>query len=83
MAVFGIDLPDGVGVVGGDDDEYRRALHRGTPRCRRSITRFAQVGSFPAEYRIVRETARRAGSPVTASSSNARRTERRAALSTS
>ena len=34
MALFGIDLPDGLGRVGGPDDEWRAALHpdeRGFP----------------------------------------------------
>ena len=55
MALFGLDLPDGRGRVGGDDDEYVRALH---PEDRHLVEHFHEVAerqdSFPAEYRIVR-----------------------------
>ena len=55
MALFGLDLPDGRGHVGGDDDEYVRALH---PDDRHLTEHFHKVAqrqdSFPADYRIVR-----------------------------
>lgn len=55
MAVFGIDLPDGEGVVGGDDDEYRRALHPDDAGLQAAYHALAHTqDSFPAEYRIIR-----------------------------
>ncbi|HEV7576114.1 MAG TPA: ATP-binding protein [Caldimonas sp.] len=55
MALFGIDLPEGRGRLGGADDEFVAALH---PDDRHLAKRFhelsAQQDSFPAEYRIVR-----------------------------
>jgi PAS domain S-box-containing protein len=55
MALFGIDLPDGVGRVGGPTDEFRNALH---PDDRHLQVQYhaltAKQDSFPAEYRIVR-----------------------------
>jgi two-component sensor histidine kinase len=48
-------LPAGIGQVGGDNDEFRLALH---PEDRHLAAKFHQaansVDSFPAEYRIVR-----------------------------
>lgn len=55
MALFGIDLPDGLGRVGGLDDEWRAALHpdeRGFPEMlTQEITRLDQR---EVEYRILR-----------------------------
>ena len=55
MALFGLDLPDGQGQVGGDADEYQQALH---PDDRHLVVRFHEIAdrqdSFLAEYRIVR-----------------------------
>ncbi len=55
MALFGLDLPDGLGRVGGPDDEYVNAIH---PDDRHVVGRFRELAhqqdSFPAEYRIVR-----------------------------
>ena len=55
MRLFGRDLPDGRGTVGGPDDEYVAAIH---PDDRHLVERFRalaeQHDSFPAEYRIVR-----------------------------
>ena len=54
MALFGLDLPDGRGKVGGDDDEYQRALH---PDDRHLVARFHsladQQDSFMSDYRVV------------------------------
>ena len=55
MALFGIDLVNGIGQVGGADDEYVNAMH---PEDRHLVQRFRaladQQDSFPAEYRIVK-----------------------------
>ena len=55
MALFGLDLPEGRGQVGGDDDEYAAALH---PDDRHLAADFHALAdrqdSFIAEYRIVR-----------------------------
>lgn len=55
MAMFGLDLPNGRGRVGGENDEYWRTLH---PEDRHKVAEFWQtadeVDSYPAEYRIVR-----------------------------
>ena len=55
MALFGLSLPDGRGRVGGDDDEYVRAMH---PEDRHLVAHFHRLAdrqdSFAAEYRIVR-----------------------------
>ncbi len=55
MALFGIDLPEGRGRLGGPDDEYVRALH---PDDRHLAARFQALAdkqdSFAAEYRVVR-----------------------------
>lgn len=55
MALFGLSLPDGRGVVGGPRDEFRLALH---PEDRHLVDAFhvaaATQDSFPAEYRVVR-----------------------------
>ena len=55
MDLFGLDLPEGRGQVGGEIDEYERALH---PEDRHLVRRFHALAdeqdSFLAEYRIVR-----------------------------
>ena len=55
MALFGLDLPDGRGQVGGDADEFKRSLH---PDDRYMLAQFHRTADkedfFPAEYRIVR-----------------------------
>ena len=55
MALFGLDLPEGRGQVGGDADEYAAALH---PDDRHLAADFHALAdrqdSFLAEYRIVR-----------------------------
>jgi PAS domain S-box-containing protein len=54
MALFGISLADGCGHVGGDDDEYRNALH---PDDRHLMHKFHELAdkqdSFTSEYRTV------------------------------
>jgi len=54
MALFGLELPEGRGQVGGDGDEYAAALH---PDDRHLATDFHALAdrqdSFFAEYRIV------------------------------
>lgn len=55
MALFGFNLPDGHGRVGGDADEFGSSLH---PDDRHLLRRFHELAderdSFAAEYRIVR-----------------------------
>jgi len=54
MELFGISLADGRGHVGGDNDEYRAALH---PDDRHLVDEFHQLAdkqdSFTSEYRAV------------------------------
>jgi PAS domain S-box-containing protein len=54
MALFGLSLADGLGHVGGDDDEYRAALH---PDDRHLVQKFHALAdkqdSFTSEYRVV------------------------------
>lgn len=55
MALFGLDLPGGVGVVGGAGDEFQRAMHPEDRHLHAQYHELARtVGSFSAEYRIVR-----------------------------
>ena len=55
MALFGLDLVDGRGRVGGEADEYVAALHPDDRHLARGFHELAdQQDSFPAEYRIVR-----------------------------
>lgn len=55
MALFGLELPGGIGQLGGENDEYAATLH---PDDRHLADRFRQLAarqdSFPAEYRVVR-----------------------------
>lgn len=59
MALFGLELADGRGHVGGDTDEYRAALH---PSDRHLMGEFHKIANrqdeFEAEYRIVRPDGR-------------------------
>lgn len=54
MALFGLNLPDGRGHVGGDQDEYRSALH---PDDRHLMQKFHELADkqdlFTSEYRTV------------------------------
>jgi PAS domain S-box-containing protein len=55
MDLFGLNLADGRGHVGGEDDEYRAALH---PDDRHLMQEFHELAnkqdSFTSEYRVVR-----------------------------
>jgi PAS domain S-box-containing protein len=55
MKLFGLDLPGGRGVVGGEHDEFHRSLH---PDDKGMMAQFHQtadaVDAYPCEYRIVR-----------------------------
>jgi len=55
MELFGLDLPDGRGQVGGPDDEFRKSLHPDDKHMMEQFHRTAdEVDSYPCEYRIVR-----------------------------
>ena len=55
MELFGLDLVDGRGQVGGEHDEYIGALHPDDRHLAQRIKELAaQQDSFAAEYRIVR-----------------------------
>jgi two-component sensor histidine kinase/PAS domain-containing protein len=55
MALFGLNLPGGLGHVGGDDDEFWRSLHPDDKHMMAQFHRTAdQVDSYPCEYRIVK-----------------------------
>lgn len=55
MALFGLALPDGRGHYGGDNDEFKLAVH---PDDRHMVQTFYELADkqdwFPAEYRIMR-----------------------------
>jgi PAS domain S-box-containing protein len=59
MALFGINLADGLGHVGGETDEFRQAMH---PEDRHLLAQFHALAdsqdSFPAEYRILKADGR-------------------------
>jgi two-component sensor histidine kinase/PAS domain-containing protein len=59
MALFGIDLADGLGRVGGETDELRQAMHA---EDRHLLAQFHALAdsqeSFPAEYRILKADGR-------------------------
>jgi len=59
MALFGLSLPEGIGSVGGEGDEYLAAIH---PDDRQLVASFYGqanvVDGFSAEYRIVRPDGR-------------------------
>lgn len=55
MTLFGLDLPDGKGRVGGPDDEWMAAIHPNDRDLALALRHQAQTrDSFPAEYRIKR-----------------------------
>ena len=55
MALFGLDLADGRGRVGGPEDEYVAALHPEDRHLARHYHELAeQQDAFAAEYRVVR-----------------------------
>ena len=55
MALFGINLTDGLGRVGGETDEFRQSMH---PEDRHLLAKYHTLAntqdSFPAEYRVVK-----------------------------
>ncbi len=55
MALFGLKLENGIGRLGGPDDEFRNSVH---PEDRHLVTRVYELAEtqdwFPVEYRIVR-----------------------------
>jgi PAS domain S-box-containing protein len=55
MALFGINLPDGLGQIGGPSDEFHQAMH---PEDRHLLREYHALAdkqdSFPAEYRILK-----------------------------
>lgn len=55
MALFGLKLENGIGQYGGDNDEFKLAVH---PDDRHMVKKFYELADtqdwFPAEYRIVR-----------------------------
>ena len=55
MALFGISPKDGIGKVGGPNDEFHLALHPDDKHLYQALHDLAQTSdTFPAEYRIVR-----------------------------
>ena len=55
MELFGFDLPDGRGRVGGPDDEFWNALHPDDKHMMMEFHRTADtVDTYPCEYRIIR-----------------------------
>jgi PAS domain S-box-containing protein len=55
MALFGLDLPNGRGIVGGENDEFHRSLHPDDKHKMEEFHRTAdQIDTYPCEYRIVR-----------------------------
>ena len=63
MALFGLSLPGGRGQVGGDGDEYERALHPEDRHLAEAFRRRADHEDPLRRLRIVRPTARCSGSP--------------------
>lgn len=59
LEMFGLDLPNGRGVVGGPNDEYWLTLH---PDDRHKVAEFHRTAdsldTYPAEYRILRSDGR-------------------------
>ena len=54
MALFGLDLPNGIGEFGGDNDEFRSRLHEEDRHLHDVYQRDLQeTGSIKCEYRIV------------------------------
>jgi hypothetical protein len=70
MLLFGIDLPDGLGKVGGPSDEFYQAMF---PEDRQLLVGYHAVtdkqDSFPAEYRILKPDGKFVGLRVMATSS--------------
>ena len=55
MKLFGLDLPEGRGQVGGDNDEFQRSLHPDYKHLVAQFHRMAdEIDTYPTEYRIVR-----------------------------
>lgn len=55
MKLFGFDLPDGLGTLGGDNDEYLAALHPDDRHLRSHFHQIANTQDFyEGDYRIVR-----------------------------
>ena len=55
MDLFGLSLPNGIGVVGGENDEFQRALHPDDKHMMKQFHNTADgVDSYPCDYRIVR-----------------------------
>lgn len=55
MALFGLKLENGIGRLGGDDDEFRKAVHPEDRPLVAKVYELAQTQDwFPVEYRIVR-----------------------------
>ena len=55
QALFGLSLPDGLGQVGGPDDEYCNAIHPDDRHVVAQLHRIAdELDSFQAEYRVAR-----------------------------
>jgi PAS domain S-box-containing protein len=55
MALFGLELPNGRGSVGGENDEFHRSLHPDDKHKMGEFHRTAdQTDTYPCEYRIVR-----------------------------
>jgi PAS domain S-box-containing protein len=55
MALFGLDLPHGRGQVGGENDEFKLALHPDDKHKMEEFHRTADnVDNYPCEYRIVK-----------------------------
>jgi PAS domain S-box-containing protein len=55
MALFGINLTDGLGHVGGEADEFRQSVHPDDQHLLAQYHTLANTqDSFPAEYRIVK-----------------------------
>lgn len=55
MQLFGLDLPGGIGQVGGENDEFWQALHPDDKHMMAEFHRTAdKEDSYPAEYRIIR-----------------------------
>ena len=55
MALFGLKLENGIGRLGGEDDEFRKAVHPEDRPLVAKVYELAQTQDwFPVEYRIVR-----------------------------
>ena len=65
MALFGLDLPEGRGRVGGDADEFQASLHPDDRHLAADLRALAdRQDSFLAEYRIFRPDGMRPLSPL-------------------